>query len=292
MKPAAFDYAAPRTLAAALDLLAANADGARLLAGGQSLVPVLNLRMANPALLIDLNRVPELAGIRHEDGALVIGAMTRHRAIETSSLVAQSHPLLPHAISFIAHTQIRNRGTIGGSLCHADPAAEWPALCIACDAQMTIAGPRGQRTLPAQDFSLGVYTTALDEGEILTSLRFPAWPAGRRWGFQELSRRHGDFAIVGVACLLDLDANGLCTAARIVIFGASDTPVLATDAAQALAGRRPDADAIAAAARCARSALQPRADHHASAEYRSDLVEVLTRRALAQAAASNLKEMK
>ena len=285
MKPPIFDYAAPTSLEEALRLLAANADGAKLIAGGQSLVPVLNLRLASPTLLIDLNRIPELAGTTHEaDGTLSVGAMTRHRVLEVDPRVRESHPLLPEAARHIAHVQIRNRGTIGGSLCHADPAAEWPAVCVACNAEMTIAGVAGRRVVKAEDFSLGVYSTALEEGEILANIRFPAWPSGRGWAFEEVSRRQGDFAMAGVCCLLDMDERARCTDARIVVFGAGDRPTLIRDAA-ALLVNRPLHDTVNPhAARLARAAVETRSDHHASDEYRSELVEVLTRRALTRAA--------
>ncbi|MDQ2733716.1 MAG: FAD binding domain-containing protein [Pseudomonadota bacterium] len=288
MKPPAFDYAAPLTLEEALELLDQNCDRAKLLAGGQSLVPVMNLRLANPSLLIDLNRIAGLSGLsRAADGALLAGAMTRHRAFERGELVRESHFMLSHAMTLVAHAQIRNRGTVGGSLCHADPAAEWPALCLACEAEMTLASAVGSRVVPAIDFSLGVYTTAVAANEILTSVRFPPWPRGRRWGFQELSRRRGDFAIVGLIALLDFDEQEVCTRSRVVVFGASDVPVVIADAAAFLDGGRIEAAGIAKAARAARAQVQPRSDHHASAEYRSELVEVLTRRALVQAAGFN-----
>lgn len=291
MKPPIFDYAAPATLEEALELFAANADGAKLIAGGQSLVPVLNLRLASPALLIDLNRIAGLSGVSHEaDGALRVGAMTRHRKLELDDGVRQSHPLLPDAARHIAHVQIRNRGTIGGSLCHADPAAEWPAVCVACDAEMTIAAPTGRRVLKAEDFSLGVYSTALAEGEILESVRFPAWPPGRRWAFEEVARRHGDFAIAGVCCLVDFDGRGHCTDARIVVFGAGDRPTLVAEAAVVLAGGPLGDSAIVEVARQATAAVETRSDHHASDEYRSELVAVLTGRALSRLAAGGTKD--
>jgi len=266
LKPAAFDYRAPRTLDEALQLVDANRE-AKLLAGGQSLVPVLNFRLASPPLLVDLNRIASLAGIsRHADGGLVIGAMTRNRAIEKSELVRRANPLLHAAMPYIAHPQIRNRGTIGGSLAHADPAAELPAVCIACDAELSIARKGATRAVRARDFFRGFFTTALEPNDILVSIRFPAWPAGRRHGFVELSRRHGDFAIVGVAATVE-DRQ-----ARIVVFGAEDVPRLFEET---LTPETPKD----VRARCA-----PRADHHASAEYRSELIEVLTRRALQQAA--------
>ena len=285
MKPPAFEYAAPSTLEEALALLDADLDGAKLLAGGQSLVPVLNLRLASPSLVIDLNRISGLSGLEwSDDGALLAGAMTRHRDFEVSDVVRQTHPLLSKAMSYVAHVPIRNRGTIGGSLCHADPAAEWPALCLACEAEMTIIGSTGPRTVSAEQFSLGVYMTALAPNEILASVRFPPWPRSRRWGFQELSRRRGDFAIVGVACLLDLDAHERCSWARVVVFGAGDVATVVSNAAERLVGNRIDPQSIRAASSAARAQVETRSDHHASAEYRSELVEVLTRRALLQAA--------
>jgi carbon-monoxide dehydrogenase medium subunit len=282
MKPAAFDYRAPATLGEALALLAAHPD-AKLLAGGQSLVPVLNFRLAAPPLLVDLRRIPELARIALEpDGALTLGAMTRHRVFERDARVRAAQPLAAAAVPHIAHVAIRNRGTLGGSLCHADPAAEWPAVALACGATMTIAGPGGTRTVGAEDFFTGLFETAVGAGEILTAVRFPAWPAWRRHGFVEVARRHGDFAIVGVAATVDVEERGAVAAARIAVFGAADTPMLAREAAQAIVGRRGE-EAAREAGRLARAGLAPRADHHASAEYRAELVEVLVRRALGQA---------
>ncbi len=286
MKPAAFDYRAPSSLEEALGILDAHAGTAKLLAGGQSLVPVLNFRLATPGLLIDLNRIPALAGICEQpDGSLIVGAMTRNRALETSAVVRRANPLLHAAMPHIAHAQIRNRGTLGGSLAHADPAAELPAVCLACNALLCIASRESGRTLEAGDFLTGFFSTALQANEILTEVRFPAWPAARRAGFVEFSRRHGDFALVGVALTMDRDGAGRCTAARIVIFGAEDVPRLMSESAQALQNEVPDAKRIAEAARIAGARVVARGDHHASAEYRTELVEVLTRRALEQALA-------
>lgn len=266
MKPAAFDFVAPRTLQEAIQLLQSN-PGAKALAGGQSLVPVMNFRLAQPPLVVDLNRIAGLAGIREsDDGGLVIGAMTRNRAIEKSDAVRARNPLLHSSMPYIAHTQIRNRGTIGGSLAHADPAAELPAVCIACEARLTLCGPRGEREVVAGEFFRGLFTTALEPDELLIAIRFPAWPKGRKHAFMEVSRRHGDFAIVGVAALYEAPR------ARVVVFGAEDTPRLFVF----------DNELPAQAARRARTAMQPRSDHHASAHYRQELVEVLTRRALAK----------
>ncbi len=283
MKPSRFDYAAPTSLGAALQALQVGGDDARVIAGGQSLIPMMNFRLAAPEQLIDLGRVPELTGIGHgADGWIRIGAMTRHRAVETSEFLSRHLPLLPAAMVHVAHVPIRNRGTIGGSLAHADPAAEWPALCLVLDATMVVAGPDGERLIPAADFSQGVLTTALEPGEILKEILFPAWLAGRGWGFTEIARRRGDFAIVGVACIVDRDAAGLVSAARIVVFGASDTPLLSPEAATVITGKKLDAALAREAGRAAAAAIEPRADLHASADYRSQLIEVLVGRALQQ----------
>jgi carbon-monoxide dehydrogenase medium subunit len=208
--------------------------------------------------------------------------MTRHRVFERDARVRAAQPLAAAAVPHIAHVAIRNRGTLGGSLCHADPAAEWPAVALACGATMTIAGPGGTRTVGAEDFFTGLFETAVGAGEILTAVRFPAWPARRRHGFVEVARRHGDFAIVGVAATVDVDEQGAVAAARIAVFGAADTPMLAEEAVLTVVGRRGE-EAAREAGRLARAGLAPRADHHASAEYRAELVEVLVRRALGQA---------
>ncbi len=284
MKPPAFEYAAASSVEEALALLEAHGEDARLLAGGQSLMPALNFRLASPSALIDLNTVAALAGVSTDaQGNLIAGAMTRHRFFETSELIARRWPLLQHAMASVAHVAIRNRGTIGGSLCHADPSAEWPALCLACDARMTIRSRSGRRQVGAAEFSQGLFSTALAPGELLEQVVFPAWPPTRRWGFQEIARRRGDFAIAGVACLLDIDGGGVCGAARIVVFGVADGPMLMADAAASLTGRVADDPAVRSAAEQARGGVACRADHHASAEYRAELVEALTARALVQA---------
>lgn len=284
MKPPAFDYFAPASIEHALALLDEHGDGAKLLAGGQSLMPALNFRLAAPSVLVDLNAISALADVEAaSDGRLVAGAMTRHRFFESSDLVAQRLPLVRHAMASVAHVAIRNRGTIGGSLSHADPSAEWPALCLVCEAEMVVRGASGVRRVRAEDFSLGMFTTALAPAEILVEIAFPAWPATRRWGFQEVARRRGDFAIVGVACVLDLEDDGRCRHARIVVFGAGDGAMLVPEAADALVGRLPTGDDAWRAARAARSGIACRSDQHASAAYRSELVEALTGRALLQA---------
>lgn len=283
MKPSSFDYVAPTSLQDALRALEAGGDDVRIIAGGQSLVPIMNFRLAAPERLIDLNRIPELTGIGHvSDGMIRIGAMTRHREVETSAFLRTHLPLLPYAMQHVAHTQIRNRGTIGGSLAHGDPAAEWPALCLALDAIMVIAGSSGDRHVRAADFSLGVLTTAIEQGEILKEVLFPVWPGHRRWGFTEISRRRGDFALVGVCCTADIGAGGVVEAARIALFGAADYPLLSEAAAEKIAGRRLDKALAAEAGVAAAAAIEPRSDLHASSDYRRQLIKVLVGRALEQ----------
>lgn len=284
MKPPAFEYAAATSVEEALALLEACGDDARLLAGGQSLMPALNFRLASPSVLIDLNTVASLSGVSIDaQGTLIAGAMTRHRFFETSESIARRWPLLHHAMAWVAHVAIRNRGTLGGSLCHADPSAEWPALCLACEARMSIRGRSSRRAVDAAEFSLGPFSTALAAGELLEHVEFPAWPPTRRWGFQEIARRRGDFAIAGIACVLDLEADRVCSAARIAVFGVADRPTLLVDTAAMLVGSVLDERSIRRAAERARGDVDCRSDHHASAQYRSELVEALTARALTQA---------
>lgn len=284
MKPPAFEYAAATSVDEAIALLQAYGEDARLLAGGQSLMPALNFRLASPNALIDLNTVASLAGVSTDaEGRLIAGAMTRHRFFETSELIARLWPLLHQAMASVAHVAIRNRGTLGGSLCHADPSAEWPALCLACDAHMVIRSRVGRRQVGAAEFSQGLFATALAPGELLEQVVFPAWPPTRRWGFQEIARRRGDFAIAGVACLLDIEAGGVCSAARIVVFGVADRPMLLADTAAQLIGCVPDERAVRRAAEHARGSVVCRSDHHASAQYRAELIQALAARALTQA---------
>jgi CO/xanthine dehydrogenase FAD-binding subunit len=289
VKPPAFAYLAPRTLEEALQLAAQHADDGKLLAGGQSLMPVLNFRLASPAALIDLNRVAGLAGITPTSaGGLAIRALTSHRAVERSFDVLQFCPLLSATMPHIAHMQIRNRGTIGGSLSHADPAAELPAIAVAVGAELVIASSlRGERVIPAESFFLGVFTTALEPDEILTEIRLPAWPAERRWGFQELTRRRGDFALAGAAVWLDGGGHdGIpCAAVRIVLFGVGNAPVRAIAAEQFLANGPTTDTRLREAGRLAAAAIEPPSDLHASAEYRRDVASVLVRRALEEALA-------
>lgn len=284
MKPPPFAYECPRDVAEAVALLAAHGGDARPLAGGQSLVPLLNFRLARPAVLVDLNRIEALGRIKVEDGALRIGAMARQATVEADPAVARGWPVLHEAIGHIAHPQIRNRGTIGGSLAHNDPAAELPAAMLALDAEMTARGPDGERTIQAGDFFAGTMETALAPDELLTGIRVPALPEGTGWGFQEVARRQGDFALVAVVVLLRPEGAGEIDA-RIVVTGTGDGPARMPQAETILAARGRDADACAAAADAAAGASEPAGDPHAPAWYRQKLVAALTRRACREALA-------
>ena len=284
MKPPRFDYLLPRSLDEALSMLAEHGDEAKVLAGGQSLVPLLNFRLVRPTYVVDVNDIPGLDGIRLDGEHLAIGAMTRQRAAETSAVVRERCPLLAEAMPQIGHVQIRNRGTIGGSLAHADPAGELPAVLAALDGELVLRSRRGERRLGPQEFFVGYLTTAVAPDELLVEARVPVTPPRTGTAFVEVSRRHGDFALVGVAATLTLDAGGVCTACAIAVTGVGPTPVVARDAARALVGAKPTAEAYEEVARRVATALEPDSDLHASAEYRKHLGGVLTRRALARAA--------
>jgi CO/xanthine dehydrogenase FAD-binding subunit len=283
MKPPRFDYEAPASLDEALALLRRHGDHAKVLAGGQSLVPLLNFRLVRPDVLIDLNEVPGLDGIREANGVLVVGAMTRQRAVETSTLVRERCPLLADAMRQIGHVQIRNRGTVGGSLAHADPAAELPAVVAALGGELVLRSAERQRVLPAAQFFVTYLTTALGPGELLVEVRLPVTPAHSGSAFVEISRRHGDFALVGVAATVTLDTAGTCHRATVALTGVGPTPVVVGDAAAVLVGSRPTPAAIAEAAARAQRGLTPDGDLHASREYRVHVAGVLTRRALERA---------
>ncbi|HYF77872.1 MAG TPA: xanthine dehydrogenase family protein subunit M [Symbiobacteriaceae bacterium] len=283
MKPAPFDYHAPATLAEAIALLREHGDAAKLLAGGQSLVPMLNMRLARPGVLIDLNRVAGLSDVRQEGDTLVIGAMTRHAEVERSALVARLQPLLTEAMAQVGHIQIRNRGTIGGSLVHADPSAELPAVLVALDGSVRVAGPGGEREIAAADLFLMYFTTSLQADEVLTEVRLPVLPAQTGWAFEEVARRHGDFALVGVAVTLTLDEEGGISAGRIALTGVGMTPVRAASAEARLAGRPPTPEVFAEAASAVRDEIEPDTDIHATADFRRHLAGVLTERALGRA---------
>jgi carbon-monoxide dehydrogenase medium subunit len=269
----------------AVSVLAAEGYGAKPLAGGQSLIPAMNFRLAQPAVLVDLGDLDELRYIREAGGGLVIGAMTTHSAVERSAAVKERAPLLAEAMPWIAHLQIRNRGTMGGSLAHADPASELPAVMLALDARLHLRGPGGDRTVPFCDFCTGLFTTALAPDELVTGVEIPILPNGTGCAFEEVSRRHGDFALVGVCAVLTLDAGGTCTRASVTLLSVGDGPVCANTAEDLLLGRPPTADAIREAAEAAATSdIDPPADIHASAPYRRQLARVLTTRALETAA--------
>ena len=284
MKPPRFDYVLPRGVEEALSVLAQHGEQAKVLAGGQSLVPLLNFRLVRPAYLVDLNDVAGLDGIRVADGWLCIGAMTRQRAVETSALVRERCPLLAEAMPQIGHTQIRNRGTIGGSLAHGDPAAELPAVVAALGGELVLQSARGRRVLTPEQFFVGYLTTAAAPDELLVEVRLPVTPPRTGSAFLEVSRRHGDFALVGVAVTLTVDEAGVCIAGAIALTGVGPTPVVAREAARALVGVRPVPAAFEEAGRRVAAGVTPDGDLHASSEYRQHLAGVLTRRALARAA--------
>ena len=282
MKPPPFEYHAPASLDEALALLAQHGDEAKALAGGQSLIPVLNFRLARPSVLVDLNRIGELAGIE-ANGTLRIGAMTRQRAAERSAEVAGLAPLLREALFSVAHPQIRTRGTVGGSLAHADPAAELPAVMLALEARFRLRRASAERTLAAAEFFTGLFTTALALDELLVGIDIPAPPARSGSAFVEVARRHGDFALVGVAAMVSLDASGAFSEARLAYVNAGPGPFRSARAEAVLRGQRPDAELFRAAAEAAHGDARPASDVHASADYRRQLVRVLTERALARA---------
>jgi carbon-monoxide dehydrogenase medium subunit len=284
VKPPRFEYYDPKTLDDALGLLRVHGEEAKILAGGQSLVPLLNFRLARPRYLIDLNGVVALAYVTPKDGGISIGAMTRQRVIERSGLVETAAPLLHEAMPFIGHFQIRNRGTIGGSLAHADPAAELPAVASALGATFVVRGPSGERVVGWDRFFVGYLTTSLQPGELLVEVRLPGMAPRTGHAFVEVSRRHGDFALVGVAALATVDADGVCTAAAAALTGVGPVPVRARAAEQGLVGTRLEGKALAAAAARVSEAIAPESDIHASADYRRHVAGVLTRRAFERAA--------
>jgi carbon-monoxide dehydrogenase medium subunit len=284
MKPAPFDYFSPATVEEALALLDEHGGDAKPLAGGQSLIPAMNFRLARPAVLVDLNRIADLAYVRAAPGGVAIGAMTRQRAVERSDEVARAAPLLAEAMPSIAHPQIRNRGTLGGSIAHADPSAELPAVMLALDAQFRAKSATGERSIPAGEFFKGMLETALAPGELLVEIAVPRLPASSGTAFLEMARRHGDYALVGVAVVVTLDPRGRCQEAKLSLLSVGDGPVLATEAGKVLAGQSPSEELLRAAGDAAATRdVDPPSDIHASAAYRRQLVAVLTRRALARA---------
>ena len=282
MKPPAFDYVAVASADEAVAELAAHGDHAKVLAGGQSLLPLLNLRLAAPGRLVDLNRAG-LAAIEERDGGVAIGAMARQRAVEKSALVAARVPLLADALPWVGHTVIRNRGTLGGSVAHADPAAELPAVALCLDARFTARDARKLRTIGARDFFTGYLATALTPTELLTEVWFPALPPGSGVAWLEVARRHGDYALAGVAAVVAVDGD-VIREARLALTGVDAVPVRATEAERVLAGARLTAESMAAAADAVRRRIEPHTDVHATAAYRRHVAGVLTVRALTRAA--------
>jgi carbon-monoxide dehydrogenase medium subunit len=277
MKPVPFEYHRPATLAETFDLLDRYGDDGRLLAGGQSLVPALNLRLAAPRAVIDINRIPDLDGIRLTGDGLVIGALARQDVLERSPLVREHAPLIAAALPHVGHSAIRARGTIGGSLALADPAAELPACAVALGATIRAGRRGGSRNIEAAEFFRGVYTTALAPGEIVTEILVPRAAAGWRWGFDELARRHGDFALAGLAAGAAVTAGAIAQP-RLVFFGVGTRPVRARRAETALADRRVDAETLAAAGRALDDDLDPPGDVHGSPALRRYLARVLLAR--------------
>jgi CO/xanthine dehydrogenase FAD-binding subunit len=284
VRPAPFEYFAPRTVEEALDLLARHGGDAKLLAGGQSLVPMMNMRLVRPGVVVDLNRVATLGGVREEARGLRLGALVRQHALERDGRIAAAAPLLAEAAPVIGHLQTRARGTVGGSLVHADPAAELPACMIALDAVFHLRSARAARACRAQDFFHGLLATALEPDELLAEVEIPA-PAPRTGhGFAEVARRHGDFALAGACAALGLDAAGVCRHARLVVFGVGDGPHLAR-ATAGLIGERPSTARLTEAGRAAAAEIDARGDLHATGEYRRRVAAGLGARALGSAAA-------
>ena len=288
MKLPHFDYEAPKTVSEAVELLAEHLDEASVLAGGQSLIPLLAMRLAYPAVLIDINGIAELSGVSAANGWVTIGAMTREYVAEDSETVAGTVPLLAAALPLIGHEAIRSRGTIGGSLAHADPAAELPAVARALDAEFVVRGQSGERVVPAAEWFEGFLTTSRRPDELLTEVRFPAAERGTGISFQEVARRHGDFAIVGLAASLTL-SGGAISDARLAFSGVSDVPVRAVGAEDLLVGEGPSPELFDEAARRATDDIDPPADLHGSSDYRRKVAAALARRGL-RAAADNAYE--
>ena len=281
MRPPPFSYADPSTVDEALGLLAEHGDDAGILAGGQSFVPLLNFRLARPTVIVDINRIAELDYIEQKNGALEIGALTRHRAVEQSALVGEICPLLGEAIAHVGHVQIRNRGTVGGSLAHADPAAELPAVVTALGGSLRLRSASGERTLAPGDFFVSSLTTAIEPGEMLVAVELPTWPAGTAACFTEFSRRQGDFALAGAGVALAFGDGGRVERAGLALMGVGDRPFDGSAIAnELLGGETPSETAVQAVAERVQGGVEPSSDIHAPADYRRHLAGVMTRRAL------------
>jgi carbon-monoxide dehydrogenase medium subunit len=285
MKLPPLEYACPATLAEAVALLAAHGGEARAIAGGQSLMPMLAFRVVAPALLVDLRKLPGLKEIAIAADGVRLGAMVRWRDIEDDARLASAHPLLKAAVEHVAHYQIRNRGTVGGSIAHADPAAEMPGIAVTCDAEIAVTGSKGSRVVRADDFFVGALTTALDHDEIITEIRLPAWPAKRRWGFREFSRRRGDFAMAAAALFYDQDASGKAMNAHVGVIGLGDRPRRIPEVEAVINGQVVDEALMERAAEVTTATVEAQEDIHASAAYRRSLAGTMVERALRSAAA-------
>jgi aerobic carbon-monoxide dehydrogenase medium subunit len=282
MKPPPFEYCAVSTVEEALDLLAQHGEEAKILAGGQSLVPLLALRLARPEYLVDINGVEALGTFDQNDG-LRFGALVRHRTVEKDGAVSDGNPLVAAAARYIGHAAIRNRGTVGGTISHADPAAELPTVLVALDGDVEAASTTGTRTVTASDFFQGFLTTALSPEEMVTAVRFPAWPSRAGWSFREFSRRNGDFAVAGAAVMLSIDERGSIDGARIALSGMSDVPVRASAAEASLIDRVPSREAWKEAAASAVADVEPPSDLHGSSAYRKYVAGGLVESALQEA---------
>lgn len=284
MKPPLFEYASPSSLSEAVSLLAGR-DGAKIISGGQSLMPMLAFRLAAPELLVDLKHCAGLNEIEIGPDGVRLGAKVRWCDIERDARLATAHPLLAKAVESIAHYQVRNRGTVGGSLAHADPAAELPGIAMTCDAQITILGSAGERVEKASDFFTGVLQTSLEPDEIVTQMHLPAWPVARRWAFLEFARRRGDFALAGVALYYDLDGDGRIADAHVGAIGVSDTPIRLHKVEAMLNGQHLDDGLVEKVAAAARASVDPLPDLHAPPAYRASLLGTLLSRGLKKSAA-------
>lgn len=284
MKLSDFEYLAPSTPSEVVRILASRPGEAKILAGGQTLLPMMAYRLAQPALLIDLKNIQGLNKIVIDQSGVRLGARTRWRDIEDDDGLVKAQPLLKEAISHVAHYQVRNRGTVGGSLAHADPASELPCVAVTCEAEIRVLGPQGERRIKAEDFFLGALTTALAEDEIILEVHFPAWPSNRHWAFKEFSRRPGDFALAGVALFYDLDSQQRACNAHIGVVGACQCSQRLSAAEQALNGNAIDHGTILAVAAAAAQQANPPGDLHGDVAYRKALVATLLQRALEEAA--------
>jgi carbon-monoxide dehydrogenase medium subunit len=289
MKPPPFDYARPGSVEEAVALLAEHGDDAKIIAGGQSLMPMLAFRMATPRLLVDIGTLVPLRRITIDERGVTLGALVRWCDIERHRELARAHPLLTDAVRHIAHYQIRNRGTVGGSLAHADPAAELPGIALGCDGEIEVMGLKGKRTILAQEFFVDSLTTVLAADELIVSMRLPAWKPGRRWAFEEFARRRGDFALAGVALFYDVDHDRAINP-HIAAIGVGLTPLRLSAAEQALTGTAVDQNAIRSAVAAANASVNPPSDIHAPGDYRRALLGVLLERALARSAGVKLAE--